>query len=100
MTITPEGRVKRALINELEKAKAYYFMPVQTGMGKRTLDFLVCFKGYFFGIEAKAPGGKLTALQEKTIRDIGKAGGECIVIDSEEAAHHLGHWLEIHSERG
>ena len=98
--LTPEARVKRAIINVLERAKAYYFMPVQTGMGKRTLDFLVCYKGYFFGIEAKAAGGKPTALQEKTMRDIQKAGGETIVIDSEDRVLELKHWLEIHSERG
>ena len=94
---TPEGQVKNAIKKELDHLGCYYFMPVQTGLGKRTLDFLVCFRGLFYGIEAKRPGEKPTALQEKCIRDIRKAGGDCIVIDSVQLTAHLPRWLASHS---
>jgi len=46
-------------------------------------DFLVCHNGYFLGVEAKAGRGVPTALQEKNLRDIDKAGGWTLVINEE-----------------
>ena len=97
MAATPEARVKKKIKAVLDKVGAYYFCPVQTGMGKRTLDFLVCHKSKFFGLEAKAPGQKPTALQKLCMTEIQQAGGECLVIDSVELAEHLEHWLELHT---
>lgn len=97
MTITPEGKIKQAIKKVLDDMGCYHFMPVQTGMGKRTLDFLICYNGKFFGIEAKAPGNKITALQERCMNSIVKAGGQCTLIDSLEKVFHLRHWLEHHS---
>lgn len=61
-------------------------MPVPGGYGKSTVDFLVCYRGVFIAIEAKAPGGrgKLTGRQMKTLRDIADAGGVTIVVDTIE----------------
>ena len=95
--MTPEGKIKNKIKKVLDKVGAYYFMPVQMGLGKRTLDFLVCHKGKFFGFEAKAPGQKPTALQKLCMEEIVEAGGDCIVIDSVEMAEHLEHWLELHT---
>jgi len=95
--VTPEGAVKKAVKKVLDDMGCYYFMAVQSGYGRRTLDFLVCHKGCFLGIETKAAGGKLTPLQKVCIKDIEAAGGECITIDSVEAASHLRHWIETHN---
>ena len=95
--MTPEAKVKKVIKKVLDKVGAYYFMPVQMGMGKRTLDFLVCHKGKFFGFEAKAPGQKITALQSLCMTEIQNAGGDCLVIDSVELAGQLEHWLELHT---
>lgn len=45
-------------------------------------DIIVCLQGRFIGIEVKKPGGKLTKLQEITIRDIERAGGIMVVAHS------------------
>ena len=37
-----ERHVKEALKKYLKEIGAYYFMPVQTGYGAATVDFLVC----------------------------------------------------------
>jgi hypothetical protein len=73
--MTPEGAVKKEIKEALKAHGAYFFMPVPTGLGKRTVDFLVCFNGRFLAIEAKAPGKTATALQRKTLREISAAGG-------------------------
>jgi len=96
--VTPEGKIKRAIKKVLDALSGcYYFMPVQMGLGARTLDFLVCYKGKFFGFEAKAPGEKPTALQKICMKKIQEAGGEYLVIDSPEIVAHLKEWMELHS---
>lgn len=43
-------------------------------------DLLVCWKGYFLGIELKAENGKVSDLQQWNLDQIGKAGGIGIVL--------------------
>jgi hypothetical protein len=81
--MTPEGRVKREIKIWLKEQGAYVFSPVQTGMGARTLDLLVCWKG-FIAIEVKAPGKKPTKLQLAIIEEIREAGGFAFWVDSFE----------------
>ena len=95
--MTPEGKIKNKIKAVLEEMGAYYFCPVQMGLGARTLDFLVCYKGCFLGIEAKAEGKKPTALQKLCMQEILAAGGDCITIDSVELVPHLRHWMETHT---
>ena len=38
-------------------------------------DIICCYKGRFLGLEAKLPGGTLTALQERALERINRAGG-------------------------
>ena len=65
----------------LEEYGAYYSMPVTGGYGNSgTPDFLVCYKGRFIGIEAKAGKGKTTALQDLHLQKIRDAGGVALVI--------------------
>lgn len=79
--MTPEGKVKAGIKKILKDMGAYYSMPVMTGYGNSgTPDFLCCYKGVFFGIEAKANNGKLTALQQKAHEDIRNAGGFVFVV--------------------
>ena len=37
-------------------------------------DIICCYKGRFLGLEAKLPGGKLTALQRRALDKINAAG--------------------------
>lgn len=77
---TPEGKVKAKLKAALLKDGAYWFMPVQTGLGATTLDFIVCRFGEFHGYECKAPGKKLTPRQELVSRQIRAAGGAAYMV--------------------
>jgi hypothetical protein len=84
---TPESKIKTAVKQRLDAIGAYQFWPVQTGIGTRTLDCLGCYKGLFFGIETKRPGGVPTTYQLMTIEQIQAAGGIALVIDTIEDAH-------------
>jgi hypothetical protein len=84
MAGTPEGKVKLAIKKILDKHEAWFFMPVQNGMGKVGIpDFVCCYKGHFLGIEAKAPGKmhQTTPNQDKIRDEIEAHSGSYIVID-------------------
>jgi len=82
MASTPEGRVKDKIKALLDAhPHLYYYMPVPTGYGKATIDFLCCYRGHFFGIEAKAPGKVPTPRQEGVLEQIWLAGGGVFKID-------------------
>jgi hypothetical protein len=84
MSQTPEAKVKAKIKAILKAHGAYYAMPIGTGLGNSGVpDFLVCHNGKFLGIEAKAGKGRTTALQEKNLRDIDRAGGLTLVITEE-----------------
>lgn len=84
MTTTPEGRIK-SKINKLLRSyeNLYYFMPVPSGYGTTTVDYLCCYRGHFFGIEAKAPGKVPTPRQDYVLEQIRLAGGSTFVIAGE-----------------
>jgi hypothetical protein len=86
---TPEGRVKYEVKKQLKRLGAYQFWPVQTGMGAKTLDCLAGIAGFFVAIETKAPGKKLTPLQQSTVNDIQSSGNRVLVIDSVDMAKRL-----------
>lgn len=82
MASTPEAKVKRHVTQIIKRAHAvYYFMPVQTGYGSPTLDYLGCSAGRAFAIETKAPGKKPTMRQLAIIAEMEKAGMKVFVID-------------------
>lgn len=77
---TPEAKVKVKLKAYLRRINAYWFLPVQTGLGATSLDFLVCWGGLFHAYECKAPGRKLTPRQELVSQQIRAAGGAAWVV--------------------
>lgn len=92
--MTPEGKVKAKVKKILNLAEAYYFMPVQTGYGTPTLDFLCFCRGRGFAIETKAPGKKPTKRQEAIIHDIEYSGSVVFVIDgTDDSYDSLVNWL-------
>lgn len=92
--MTPEGKVKAKIVRLLKKYDAYYFMPVQTGYGSPTLDFLGFIRGRGFAIEAKAPGKKPTKRQCAIIDTIRRTGTVVFVIDgADEHFQLLELWL-------
>lgn len=92
---TPEGKVKAKVKKLLENYPSIYqFWPVQTGMGAKTLDCLLCIGGYFVSVETKRPGGEPTDLQWTTIEDMQRAGGVCLVIDGDAGVQRLKELIE------
>lgn len=84
MATTPEGLVKQKIKAILNLNKIYYAMPVGTGYGNSGVpDFLCCFNGRFIAIEAKAGKGTTTALQDKHLKEITKAGGVSLVVNED-----------------
>jgi Holliday junction resolvase len=80
--MTPEGKVKRKAIAELQKLGMYIFFPATGGFGRSGIpDIVCCYKGKFIGIECKANGKKPTALQQSNLEEIVNNGGIAIVID-------------------
>lgn len=80
--MTPEGKVKAQIKDVLNKHGIWYFMPRGTVLGSTGIpDFICCVNGLFLGIEAKAAGGKLSAMQTQQINRIQTQGkGNVMVV--------------------
>lgn len=79
--MTPEGRVKAKVRQLLSSYQGLYqHWPVPGGYGRSTIDVLGCYRGRFFGVEAKAAGKKPTLRQEKMLEDMQLAMGRTFVI--------------------
>lgn len=82
--MTPEGKVKTKVRKILKELNAYYVMPVTAGFGNSGApDYIVCYRGKFFGIECKAGGNKPTALQYKNLKDIQDCGGVALIVNED-----------------
>lgn len=94
---TPESKVKAKGVEIFKKYKAYYFFPAQNGYGRAGIpDAIVCFQGRFLGVEFKAGYNKPTALQEREMVEISKAGGSAMVV-REDTLNQLEEWF--HADR-
>jgi hypothetical protein len=84
MADTPEVKVKKKIHALLKSVGAYavnYIGGQYANSG--TPDILVCIKGRFVGIEAKAGRGKPTQLQLNNLRNIHDAGGVALIINEQ-----------------
>lgn len=80
--MTPEAKVKKQIRQIIDECGAYYAMPIGTGYGQSGVpDFLICHKGRFIAVEAKAGKGKTTLLQEAHLERIRTAGGITMIIN-------------------
>lgn len=86
--MTPEGRVKAEIKKVLQRRGAWFYMPIQNGMGVIGIpDFIVCLRGRFIAIEAKAPGKEstVTANQQKQLSGIIAAQGcSCVATSGDQ----------------
>ena len=107
MAQTPEGVVKAAIKKLLlsygimpaskagtnKEATGWYFLPVSSGFGVHGIpDFVGCYRGRFWAIEAKAPKKKPSALQNLQINAIKDSGAAVFVVDGD--MDELVAWLE------
>ena len=93
---TPEGKIKKIIKNFLTTLgpDLYYEMPVPTGYGKSGLDFVGCYFGAYFQIEAKAPGERPTVRQEFVLGRVARAGGAGFHIDGEQGLETFKAWCQ------
>jgi hypothetical protein len=98
MAATPEKKVKQACVSIIEKYKAWHFFPAQNGYGRAGIpDIIICFRGMFLAVECKAGFNKPTALQEREIVNIHKAGGSAMVV-REDTIELLEQWFNERSQ--
>ena len=82
--MTPEAKVKKKVVTQLNELGAYNFFPVMGGYGRSGIpDIIGCYRGYFFAVECKAGKNTTTALQERELQKIRDAGGIAIVVNEE-----------------
>jgi hypothetical protein len=82
--MTPEKKVKNAVVAVLKEFDVYYFYPVTGGYGASGApDIIGCKGGKFFAIECKAGKGTTTALQDKNIERIHACGGRAIIVNED-----------------
>lgn len=82
--MTPESKVKMKVRKVIKELNAYYVMPVTAGFGNSGApDYIVCYRGKFFGIECKANGNTPTALQYKNLKEIQDCGGVALVVNED-----------------
>ena len=92
--MTPEAKVKAKVKKILDGINAYHFSPMTGGYGRSGVpDIIVCYKGKFLAIECKAGKGTTTALQERELKLIEKAGGVSFVI-REDTTDLLEHFFD------
>lgn len=86
----PEYYVKDAIKQQLKSlgADCWWFMPEQGGFGRSGIpDFVICYRGKFFAIEAKAAKGRVSAHQDREMAAIGAANGVVWVVKGVEQAN-------------
>jgi hypothetical protein len=83
MAKTPEGKVKDKVKKLLDSYESiYYFMPIGTMYSRIGVpDIIGSYQGRFFAIECKAGSNKPTALQEREMELIRRAGARVAVIN-------------------
>lgn len=89
--LTPEGKVKRKVVEVLKEHGVWYFFPANNGFGMAGIpDIIAVVKGQFLGIEVKADKTKKpTALQVQCGAKIQKAGGWWVVVYDKDTIDQL-----------
>jgi Holliday junction resolvase len=80
--MTPEGKVKKKVVERLDRWGLYHFFPATHGYGRSGVpDIICCAKGQFIGLECKATESEEpTDLQLAEMRKIETAGGMAMVV--------------------
>lgn len=89
--MTPEAKAKAEIKQVLKEFGCWYFMPMMNGYGRAGIpDFIGCWRGIFFAIEAKAEDGVLTPQQARELESIGVHGGDwCVAFSGKDAREFL-----------
>ena len=99
MAQTPEGKVKDKLKKLLKEHNVYYEMPVPTGFGKSSLDFVCCIYGLYFQVETKAGKKVMSPRQKQIANKVKEAGGRAFLYnDDPKVNEELEQWLKVISQ--
>lgn len=94
--MTPEGKVKADIKRVLAEYDCWYFMPSMNGYGRAGIpDFIGCYQGVFFAIEAKAKNGKVTPNQARELQALVDNGAQVTVATSGESVRVLFHAIDL-----
>jgi Holliday junction resolvase len=79
----PESRLSRQIMEALRARGAFVFK-VHGGptMMNGLPDIIVCYRGWYIGLETKLPGGRTSAVQNLRHGQITEAGGVARVVHS------------------
>ena len=95
MKATPENKVKELIKRILVGRGCFYYSATAGPYSTAGIpDFVGCDKGRFFGVEAKKPGGKPTALQLMQKEKILAAGGAWFLVDGMDSIQIFVKWLK------
>jgi Holliday junction resolvase len=98
--MTPEGKVKRKVVEVLKKHDVWYFFPANNGFGKSGIpDIIAIVDGHFVGVEVKSATGKPTELQKICGKQIEKAGGTWMVVSDDVTLEVLDAVIENRKDR-
>jgi Holliday junction resolvase len=98
--MTPEGKVKRRVVEVLKKHEVWYFFPANNGFGKSGIpDIIAIVGGHFVGIEVKSATGKPTELQKICGKQIEEAGGTWLVVSNDVTLEVLDAVIENRKDR-
>ena len=98
--LTPEGKVKRKVVEVLKKHEVWYFFPANNGFGKSGIpDIIAIVDGHFVGIEVKSATGKPTELQKICGRQIEEAGGTWLMVSNDVTLEVLDAVIENRKDR-
>lgn len=96
---TPESFEKAeidAFLKNLGPEIAWWFNPYMAGFGKSGVaDKVLCLCGAFWSIEVKRPGKSATALQQRRMDEVRKAGGQAVAGTAEVVIQALTDWLAV-----
>ena len=87
--VTPEGKVKMFVRKFMQKHYPghFYYSPMGGAFGKAGMpDHLYLWNGILVGIEIKADGGRLSQLQEQTLKQMSAQGALCAVVYGRDEA--------------
>ena len=97
MGMTPEGKIKQKIDKLLKRKGIWFFKPQAGPFGRSGVpDYIVCARGAFIGIEAKAnKTRKPTALQTRGMEMIVGTGGKCFVVYDQATLEHVEDALDL-----
>ena len=90
--VTAEGKVKMFVRKFMREhfPDHFYYSPMGGAFGKSGMpDHIYLINGILVGIEIKADKGKLSALQEQTLKQLSKQGALCAVVYGKDEAKML-----------